>query len=81
MLRHGERPIPVPGAVPLPHEGAAEIAPLLPQAALLRRMEGSRFRQSWGITTLRLRIERQAREEKSRETSLRTREVYERKAG
>jgi hypothetical protein len=64
-------------AGPSPSARAAEIALVQPQTALMQWMEESSFRQICRITTLRLKIERAARDERFRETPPGTRDVYE----
>jgi len=55
---------------PSPYERAAEIAPAHPNARLMQRMEDSNFRQVARVTSLLLKIKRQAaREEGIRERS------------
>jgi hypothetical protein len=65
-------------AGPSPYERAAEIALAHPQTALMQRMEESSFRQIWRITTLLLKIKREARDEESREMPPRSKYVHER---
>jgi len=64
-------------AGPSPYERAAEIMLAHPETALMQRMEESSFRQIWRITTLLLKIKSQARSERVRQTSPRSRNVTE----
>jgi hypothetical protein len=47
---------------PSPYERAAEIAPTQRNAALMRRMQDSNFRQVVGLTSLLMRMKRQERQ-------------------
>jgi hypothetical protein len=62
---------------PSPYERAAEIAPTQRNAALMRRMQDSNFRQVWRVTNLLLKIKRQAREEEASERPSRSLNVNE----
>jgi hypothetical protein len=67
-------------AGPTPYERAAEIAPANPNARLVQRMEDSNFRQVARVSSLFLKIKRQAaREEERQQQFSQSREVDENK--
>ncbi len=67
-------------AGPSPYERAAEIALAHPNVALMQRMEESSFRQIWRITSLLLKIKREARAEGCTEILPRPRNLNENRA-
>jgi hypothetical protein len=54
---------------PSPYERAAEIAPTQRNAALMRRMQDSNFRQVVGLTSLLMRMKRQERQMEALEST------------
>jgi hypothetical protein len=64
-------------AGPSPYERAAEIALAHPDVALMQRIEESSFRQTWRISTLLLKIERQTGGREFSQDSARGQNVHE----